>query len=334
MFPPGRTTRVDVEFWKETVYASLCPDIPGGGRSDDMRILVFGSLNIDKVYALSDFVRPGETVAARKMDEFCGGKGFNQAIALRRAGNEVHFAGAVGADGQMLLNTLDKNGICRDLVQVKDGATGHAIIQVDDKGGNCIIILAGTNGKITPEDAKNALSGFGEGDLLVVQNEISSMPDILRLAKGQGMTVAFNPSPFNEKVALCDIAMVDYLLINETEGQAMTGCGEKDAILDALKQKYPAMNVVLTLGGDGSVYQAAGGERTPCGIYRTKAVDTTAAGDTFTGYFLGEILSGAAPANALKLAAVAAGISVSRAGAEPSIPTREEVLEALKTAQV
>ena len=284
-----------------------------------MKMVVFGSLNIDKVYALEEFVRPGQTISAYGMEEFCGGKGFNQGIALRRAGNAVYFAGAVGQDGGMLLDTLDRNGINRDCVKVTDGATGHAIIQLDKKGSNCIIILAGANGEITEED-------FDEGDLIVLQNEISCVPYILRRAHEKGMIVAFNPSPYDAKISDCDLSCVDYLLVNEVEGAGMAGCTEPDAILDTLHSRYPALNIVLTLGGEGSVYQAKNGERFTCGVHKVNAVDTTAAGDTFTGFFLSEVLCHGDAQKALRVAAVAAGIAVSRKGAEPSIPMIEEVL--------
>ena len=290
-----------------------------------MKMVVFGSLNIDKTYSLTDFVHPGETVSALKMEQFCGGKGFNQAVALRRAGNEVCFAGAVGADGDFLLDALDRNGIDRTFVKQTAGATGHAIIQLDARGQNCIIILAGANGEITPADVEKTLAAFGEGDLIVLQNEISCVPEILRLAHEKGMIVAFNPSPFNEKIADCDIACVDYLLVNETEGAAMAGETAPDAILDALHARYPRLNVVLTLGGDGSVFQSAEGPRHACGIHKVQAVDTTAAGDTFTGFFLSEMLRHGDAPRALKIAAAAAGIAVSRKGAEPSIPEMGEV---------
>ena len=261
-----------------------------------MKMVVFGSLNIDKVYSLEHFVRPGETISAMKMEQFCGGKGFNQAIAMRRAGNEVHFAGAVGQDGQILLANLERNGINRDHVKVTDGASGHAIIQLDKKGQNCIIILAGANGEITMEDVQRTLADFGAGDMIVLQNEISC---------------------------------VDYLLVNETEGAAMAGAAEPDAILDALHSRYPHLNVALTLGGDGSVYQNNQGQRFACGVHKVQAVDTTAAGDTFTGFFLSEMLRHGDAEKALRTASVAAGIAVSRKGAEPSIPLMSEVEKSL-----
>lgn len=294
-----------------------------------MKLLVFGSLNLDKTYTLKNFVRAGETVAAEKMEEFCGGKGFNQAIALGRAGNEVFFAGAVGQDGQILLDTLDSNGIDHSFVKKLQGATGHAIIQLNEKGENCILILAGANGEITESDAKHTLSHFGRGDWILLQNEISCLPQIIRSAKEKGMTIALNPSPYNEKIADCDISAVDYLLINETEGTAMTEETVPDAILDTLHRRYPKLNILLTLGSNGSLYQSNQGTCHHCGIYQIQTVDTTAAGDTFTGYFLSEMLRHGQADKALHIASVAAGIAVSRNGAEPSIPTMEEVQQHL-----
>ena len=291
-----------------------------------MKMVVFGSLNIDKTYSLEDFVRPGQTISASKMEQFCGGKGFNQAIALRRAGNEVYFAGAVGQDGGMLLENLDRNGINREHVKVTDGATGHAIIQLDKNGGNCIIILAGANGEITEADVESTLADFGAGDLIVLQNEISCVPYLLRRAHEKGMIVAFNPSPYDAKIADCDLLCVDYLLVNEVEGAGMSGFSDPDSILDELQKRYPALNIVLTLGGDGSVYQDKNGVRCFCGIHKVDAVDTTAAGDTFTGFFLSEILRHGDATQALRTASVAAGIAVSRKGAEPSIPMMETVI--------
>lgn len=290
-----------------------------------MKMVVFGSLNIDKTYSLQDFVRPGQTVSATKMEQFCGGKGFNQAIALRRAGNEVYFAGAVGQDGGMLLDNLDRNGIDRRFVKQTEGATGHAIIQLDARGQNCIIILAGANGEITEADAEATLAHFDRGDLIVLQNEISCVPLIIRRAHEKGMIVAFNPSPYDGKIAACDLSCVDYLLVNETEGAAMAGTAQPTSILDVLHARYPHLNIVLTLGSDGSVFQDNNGQRFTCTAHPVQAVDTTAAGDTFTGYFLSGMLRHGDAPKALRAASVAAGIAVSRKGAEPSIPMMNEV---------
>ena len=290
-----------------------------------MKYLVFGSLNIDRTYSVPHFVGAGETLSAAKMELFCGGKGFNQAVALARAGKEVYFAGAVGNDGGMLLDALAADGINDRYIKRTDGASGHAVIQVDPKGQNCIIILPGANGEIAEADVDAVLADFDKGDLIVLQNEITSVAYILRKAAEKGMIVALNPSPYDGRIAEYDMNCVDYLLVNEVEGEQVTGCTEPDAIAEKLKKLYPGMNLVLTLGSRGAIFCGADGSRYCTGIYRSNAVDTTAAGDTFTGFFLAGITSHGDGELALKTASVASGISVSRKGASPSIPTREEV---------
>lgn len=290
-----------------------------------MKYLVFGSLNIDRTYSVPHFVCAGETMSAGKMELFCGGKGFNQAVALARAGKEVYFAGAVGTDGQMLLDALAADGIHDRYIKRTDGASGHAVIQVDPNGQNCIIILAGANGEITREDVDAVLADFEEGDLIVLQNEISNVDYILRQAARKGMIVALNPSPFDDKIGSCDMNDVNYLLVNEVEGELIAGCAQPDAIVRKLHATYPRMNIVLTLGSRGAVCCGADGNVHRCGIYRTNAVDTTAAGDTFTGFFLAQITDSGDAVKALEHASIASGISVSRKGASPSIPSLQEV---------
>ncbi|MBR3271772.1 MAG: ribokinase, partial [Clostridia bacterium] len=160
-----------------------------------MRVLVFGSLNIDRTYSVPHFVRAGETLTASRMELFRGGKGFNQTVALARAGVPVAMAGAVGSDGDFLTEPLSAEGVDISRIKRTDGASGHAIIQVNAEGNNSIIILAGANGTITYADADAALSGYGKGDWLVLQNEISSLDYIIRTAHEKGMTVVLNPSP-------------------------------------------------------------------------------------------------------------------------------------------
>lgn len=291
-----------------------------------MKYLVFGSLNIDRTYSVPHFVQAGETMSAAKMELFCGGKGFNQAVALARAGKEVYMAGAVGADGGMLLEALEANGINARYIKRTSGSSGHAVIQVDSSGQNCIIILPGSNGEISEADVDAVLQDFGAGDLIVLQNEISSVAYILQKAHEKGMIVALNPSPYDERIAQYDMGCVDYLLVNEVEGAGITGCAEPIAIADALRRTYPEMNLVLTLGSRGAIYCGADGSRHATGIYRTDAIDTTAAGDTFTGFFLAQITDSGDAELALRQASIASGISVSRKGASPSIPGYREVL--------
>ena len=293
-----------------------------------MKVLVFGSANIDRTYAVGHFVSAGETLSADKMDLFCGGKGFNQAIAFARAGCDVYFAGAIGEDGNLLYDTLKENGVNVDHLKHIPGPSGHAVIQVTPEGQNSIIILAGANGAITHEDVDQVLAAFTAGDLVVLQNEISSVDYIIDRAHALGMTVALNPSPFNERIRSFDLGKVDYLLVNEVEGAGLTGSSDPLKIADALHAQYTNANIVLTLGCAGSVFIGKDGKTKTCGIYETRAIDTTAAGDTYTGYFLSGILSGTSVENALETAAIASGISVSRQGASQSIPRVSEVASA------
>lgn len=299
-----------------------------------MRYLVFGSLNIDRTYTVEHFVTPGETLAAESMALYCGGKGFNQAVALARAGAQVSFAGAVGADGDMLVEALEAEGIDTRRLKRLPGATGHAVIQVDKEGRNCILILAGTNGQISEEDVKDALGDFGPGDAVVLQNEITCVDRIMTQARERGMTVILNPSPCDGRALGYDLTLTDLLLINEGEGLTVAGVDREEDILPALRGRYPGLQVVLTLGERGAAYMDADGDVVRCGAYKVRAVDTTAAGDTFTGYFLSQLQSAGDSRRALRLASVASGIAVSRHGASQSIPMLQEVLEAAGGAEV
>ena len=293
-----------------------------------MSVLVFGSMNIDRTYSVDHFVQGGETMTASRMELFRGGKGFNQAIALARAGIPTSFAGAVGSDGEFLLDPLRSENVDISRVKHSEGVSGHAVIQVNKEGNNCIIIEAGANGAITHADADQALASYGAGDWLVLQNEISSLDYIIRRGKEKGMNVVLNPSPFNDSLNACDFGCVDYLLVNEIEAAAIADCSDDASfkeIMKAVRNRYPRMNVLMTLGHRGSVFEDKTGVRTECGVYRVDAVDTTAAGDCFTGYFLAGLIKGENPSTALKTAAIASGISVSRMGASPSIPRRAEV---------
>lgn len=290
-----------------------------------MKVLVFGSANIDRTYVVNHFVNAGETLSADRMDLFCGGKGFNQAIAFARAGSDVYFAGAVGEDGDMLYDALKESGVNVDHLKRIPGPSGHAVIQVTPDGQNSIIILAGSNGAITHEDVDQVLKAFSSGDLVVLQNEISSVDYIIDQAKERGMIVALNPSPFNERIKTYDLSKVDYLLVNEVEGALLTDCDDPKKMVGAINAMYPNANVVLTLGCAGSVFVSATGTLLSSGIYQTEAVDTTAAGDTYTGFFLSEALASGDYETALRNAAIASGISVSRHGASLSIPNIAEV---------
>ncbi len=293
-----------------------------------MKKIVLSSLNIDRTYHLERFVRPGETVAAKEYSCSCGGKGFNLAMAMAKAGEELFFAGAVGPDGQEFEEIFSENGVDTTYLRHSPKMCGHAVIQVEDSGQNCIMIVEGANEDISTEYVDEVLEHFEKGDVLILQNEISHIGYMIEKAHKKGMKVAFNPSPMNEKIMACNLSHVDYLFINEGEGEILSGKKGDDEILKELHLKRPQQMIVLTLGERGSVCMTADGEKVYCGIWKTKVVDTTAAGDTFAGYFLAEFLGGSGIKHSLETAAVASGIAVSGRGAAKSIPYRKEVLEA------
>lgn len=291
-----------------------------------MKVLNFGSLNIDYVYSVDHFVRAGETIASSNMEIFTGGKGLNQSVAFARAGAATYHAGCIGAEGDFLRRMLDDSGVDTSFVKTLDGVScGHAIIQVTPEGENCIMLFGGANQMISEDFMDRVFESFGEGDLLMLQNEINGLPAIVKKAKAKKMSVALNPSPYNERIAELDLCDIDWLILNETEGCQITGKEKADDIIDALLSRYPHMRVVLTLGSKGSRY-ADKESRAEQSIFKAKAVDTTAAGDTFTGYFFSAVTSGHSPAQSLKIASAASSITVSRKGAAPSIPTMQEVL--------
>ncbi|MDO4339121.1 MAG: ribokinase [Eubacteriales bacterium] len=289
-----------------------------------MKVLNFGSLNLDYVYQVEHIVIPGETQAARSRNTFCGGKGLNQSIALAKAGVPVYHAGMVGEDGDPLISACRENGVKTEFIRQIPGPCGHTVIQVDENGQNCILLFGGANRSITREFVDTVLDSFERGDILLLQNEINELDYIIDAAYEKGMMIILNPSPYDGALKACDLSKVSLFLVNEIEGWQITGEKEPDKILDKIKSLYPHAKIVLTLGGEGSVYQDETGVYRQ-GIFKVKAVDTTAAGDTFTGYFISSILDGMPPQQGLELAAKASAIAVSRAGASASIPLREEV---------
>lgn len=289
-----------------------------------MKVLNFGSLNLDYVYTVEHMVMAGETLASEGMNTFCGGKGLNQSIALAKAGVPVFHAGMIGEEGKALLDTLQENGVNTRFVRQIPGKSGHTIIQVDKSGQNCILLYGGANRSMTREFVDEVLSAFEAGDMLLLQNEINELPYIIEKAWEKGMIIVLNPSPFNDSLKACDFSKISVFLLNEIEGWQISGEKEPDKILDHLAELYPDAKAVLTLGEAGSVYQDKTGRyEQPC--FPVKAVDTTAAGDTFTGYFLASVMEGMSVADGLRLAAKASSIAVSRKGAADSIPKREEL---------
>lgn len=289
-----------------------------------MKLLNYGSMNYDYVYEVDHIVQPGETLAAGSMQIHCGGKGLNQSVALAKAGMEVFHAGMVGEDGDMLLELCRENNIRTCHITRHPAKSGHALIQVNAQGENCILLYEGTNGMNSEAQIDQVLSEFQAGDVLLLQNEINLLETIMEKACKKGMKIILNPSPFNEKIWKCNLSCVSLFLLNEIEGFQMTGQKDPEAVIQVMQKEYPEAEVVLTLGRDGSVY-AGKGKVVRCKSVKVEAVDTTAAGDTFTGYFVASLMRGQEIESALHTAAVAAAMAVTVKGAAVSIPVMEEV---------
>ena len=282
------------------------------------RILNIGSLNLDYVYAVPHFVEAGETLLASRRDVFPGGKGLNQTVAAARAGAEVFHSGAVGADGGMLLELLQDAGADVSSVSRVDMPTGHAVIQVSPQGENSIIILGGANRAVSEKTVEDALEKVAEGDILLLQNEINGLCHIIRAAARKGLRILFNPAPMEDSVKELPLELLDTLIVNEGEGRALAGD------MDDLKKAYPGQKILLTRGSRGASLWT-GEELIFQPAFHVKAVDTTAAGDCFLGYYAAALAEGLSYAGALKLAAAASALAVQRQGAAPSIPFRNEV---------
>jgi ribokinase len=289
-----------------------------------MKILNFGSLNIDHVYRVDHIVHPGETISSASYRCFCGGKGLNQSIALARAGAEVWHAGKIGTEGHFLKERLAQDGVKIDFIEEVHVPTGHAVIQVDAKGENAIVIHGGANQAITRADAERVLRGFSPGDFLLVQNETSALKDILELAAAGKLKVAFNPAPFGPEVPNYPLEGVDLFILNETEGRGLTGETGTEAAAKALLKRFTDAAVILTLGARGALYTDRSGTFQVPG-HRVAAVDTTAAGDTFIGYFLAQYVKGSDIRHCMAVACRAASLCATRPGAADSIPTLEEI---------
>lgn len=292
-----------------------------------MKILSFGSINRDLVYRLDHIVTPGETLSCHSRAEFWGGKGLNQCVALARAGAHAAMAGYVHSADASLREYLTQT-FHMDVTHIalSDTVTGHAVIQIDSEGQNAIIVYPGANHTLTDEFADEVLSDFAPGDFLLLQHEINHLPYIMQRAQAQGMRIAFNPSPFSQDILGYPLELVDLFILNEIECAAFVG--DSPDMADTMQKAYPSAEIVLTLGKNGARFVGKNG-RFAHGIYDVPVVDTTAAGDTFTGFFLTEYAATGDARRALALASKASALAVSRPGATVSIPTRDEVDQAI-----
>ena len=292
-----------------------------------MKILTLGSINIDFNYSVAHITTPKETQDSTGLKMFPGGKGLNHALTLARAGMDVQLAGMIGEDGVQMLHMIEEAGVDTSLVRTLEGEqTGHAIIQVDEVGQNAILLYGGANRKIDEAYVDEVLENYGEGDILVSQNEISCLEYIIDRAYEKGMYIVLNPSPCTQELLRQDLTKVSMFFLNEVEGRELTTYIQPGDILRGLSDAYPNSEFVFTLGAQGAFYKK-GDMQTYHKAIDVPTTDATAAGDVFEGYFLAAYLSGKTPAAALKYASYASALSVTKYGAAYFSAPRIEVVE-------
>lgn len=289
-----------------------------------MKIINFGSLGKDFVYDIDKFVEPGETIVAHAVETYPGGKGLNQSVALAKAGAQVVHVGLIGKDGQILKQTLAENGVDVSLVQETSVPSGHAIIQRTPTGDNSIIIYQGANACYDLHLIEQGMQLAQPGDVVLIQNEINAIPHIIEQAKSRQCAIIFNVAPATQQVLDYPLHLVDIFVLNETEGQTLTGQSDPDEIFKALFNRFPKAAFVLTMGAKGAKYQDQN-QRITIPAEMVDVVDTTAAGDTFTGYFIQHWLQGQPIESCLKIATKAAMLCIGQKGASVSIPNLDDV---------
>jgi len=293
-----------------------------------MQVLNFGSLNIDHVYTVDHFVAPGETLASSGYQVNAGGKGLNQSVALSRAGVRTLHAGMIGRDGLFLKETLEAAGVKTEHVMIGEHPTGHAVIQVEKNSGqNAILLYPGANVEIKTSDMRRILRSMPQDSWLLLQNEINAVPFLIEEGKACGLKIAVNPAPCTEAVRTWPLPLCDLILVNEIEAAQLTGRsadGDFRLMAEAMAERCPDSEVVITLGSRGALCRS-GKQEIMVPARSVKVVDTTSAGDTFTGYFLAAKMRGMDAETAVRCAVFASSITVSRPGAASSIPTSDEV---------
>ena len=292
-----------------------------------MKVLSFGSINIDLLFAVDHIVKPGETIRGNSFIKSAGGKGANQAASLAKAGLNVFMAGKTGNGAEFILELLRSYGVNTSYVVQSSAAPGQAVIQIDKNGQNSIVLFPGGNEEITEEEIEKTIAGFDAGDIIVLQNEINNTDKIMTAAKDKGMKICFNPSPYSEKISSLPLNLVNRLFVNEIEGAALASLSQetaKETIVKKLISMFPNAEIILTAGENGALY-GFGGKIIKTEIVKTKTIDTTGAGDTFTGFFIAAREMNKSAVESLKIAAKAAAIAVSRKGAMESIPYAREV---------
>jgi ribokinase len=284
-----------------------------------MTILNIGSINWDRVYRVTHFPAPGETIAAASATVGLGGKGLNQSVAILRAEGAVRHVGAVSQNDTRMLAALRDLGLdVAEIAQLEATETGSALILVDDEAENVIVLDQGANGLIPKASVVDALDQAQAGDWLLMQNETNLLEFALTEANARGLRVALSAAPFRPENVIPYLELLDLLSVNAVE------FAQLQAALGASAKLPEGLAVLITKGADGAEYRLDE-VVTKASPHRVKALDTTGAGDTFLGFFLARLDRGAPVDEALATAMAAAAIQVTRVGAVAAIPELAEV---------
>ena len=286
-----------------------------------MTIFNLGSINIDYIYRLPHLVRAGETLGATHFEAGLGGKGANQSIAIARGGGRVRHGGMLHRHDEAWLAPMVEAGVDVGAVILGDVPSGHAIVAVDAAGENQIILAPLSNGALPDAMIAPFLTDAAAGDWALAQNETNLTADFLTKAKTRGMQICYSAAPFVAEVVAELLPLVDLLIINAIEAEALTRAIGKPP------ENLAIPHLIITRGGAGADYFGKDGTRLHTPAIPAEVVDTTGAGDTYLGYVLAGLDNGAEIAEAMRLAAAAASIQVSRLGASAAIPTLNEVRE-------
>jgi ribokinase len=283
-----------------------------------MTIFNLGSINADHVYRVPHLPGPGETLATTSMQTGLGGKGANMSVAAARAGSHVAHIGAIGSDGIWARNRLLEYGVDTRHIAELDVPTGHAIINVDDAGENAITLFAGANQAISEDSVANVLSTGSTGDILVTQNETNAQGVAAKVGSKLGFRVCYAAAPFDASAVKAVLPYLDFLILNAVEAKQL------EQALGVSIEELDVADIIITLGSDGARWISEGVDQHFAAI-KVDPVDTTGAGDTFTGYVLAGLDRGLTMGQSISLAMRAAALMVMRMGTADVIPDLKEV---------
>lgn len=285
-----------------------------------MTIFNLGSINADHVYRVSHLPGPGETLAATSLQTGLGGKGANMSVAAARAGSHVAHIGAIGSDGLWARNRLLEYGVDTRHIFELNVPTGHAIINVDDAGENAITLFAGANQAISEDKVASVLSAGNTGDILVTQNETNAQAVAAEIGSKLALRVCYAAAPFDANAVKAVLPYLDFLILNTVEAQQL------EEALGMSIEDLDVADIIITLGSDGARWIGDGTDQHFDAI-AVEPVDTTGAGDTFTGYVLAGLDRGLTMGQSISLAMRAAALMVTRMGTADVIPDLKEVEE-------